>query len=49
VTGSAGGEAAAGAGSTPGGGGVTGLSADVTWDAGYTEAPDETAHGDYMS
>jgi hypothetical protein len=21
---------------------------DVTWDAGYTEAPDETAHGDYM-
>jgi hypothetical protein len=49
VTGSAGGEAgAAGAGSTPGSGGVTGLSADVTWDAGYTEAPDETAHGDYM-
>jgi hypothetical protein len=27
---------------------VTGLSADVTWDAAYTEAPDETAHGDYM-
>ena len=24
------------------------LPADVTWDAGYTEAPDETAHGDYM-
>ena len=33
---------------TPGSGGVTGLSNDVTWDAGYTEAPDETAHGDYM-
>ena len=32
----------------PGGGGVAGLSADVTWDAAYTEAPDETAHGDYM-
>jgi hypothetical protein len=42
-----GGAAGAGAG-TPGSGGVTGLSADVTWDAGYTEAPDETAHGDYM-
>jgi hypothetical protein len=49
--GAAGGEggAAGGAGAgTPGSGGVTGLSADVTWDAGYTEAPDETAHGDYM-
>ncbi|HEX3746103.1 MAG TPA: M14 family zinc carboxypeptidase [Bryobacteraceae bacterium] len=45
--GGAGGEGGAGAG-TPGSGGVTGLSADVTWDAGYTEAPDETAHGDYM-
>jgi hypothetical protein len=45
--GAAGGEAGAGAG-TPGSGGVTGLSTDVTWDAGYTEAPDETAHGDYM-
>ena len=33
---------------TPGSGGVGGLSADVTWDAAYTEAPDETAHGDYM-
>ncbi len=31
-----------------GSGGVGGISADVTWDAGYTEAPDETAHGDYM-
>ena len=45
--GAAAGEGGAGAG-TPGSGGVTGLSADVTWDAGYTEAPDETAHGDYM-
>jgi hypothetical protein len=27
---------------------VSGLSSDVTWDAAYTEAPDETAHGDYM-
>ncbi len=25
-----------------------GVSPDVTWDAGYTEAPDETAHGDYL-
>ena len=25
-----------------------GASPDVTWDTGYTEAPDETAHGDYM-
>jgi len=33
---------------TPGSGGVSGLSPDVTWDAAYTEAPDETAHGDYM-
>ena len=23
-------------------------SPDITWDAAYTEAPDETAHGDYM-
>jgi hypothetical protein len=30
-------------------GGVTGgVSPDITWDSGYTEAPDETAHGDYM-
>jgi hypothetical protein len=29
------------AASLAGSGGVTGLSADVTWDAGYTEAPDE--------
>jgi len=32
----------------PGSGGVGGLSPDITWDAGYTEAPDETAHGDWM-
>ena len=25
-----------------------GISPDVTWDDGYTEAPDETAHGDYL-
>ncbi|HLJ50645.1 MAG TPA: M14 family metallopeptidase [Bryobacteraceae bacterium] len=31
-----------------GSGGVGGLSPDVTWDSGYTEAPDETAHGEYM-
>jgi Zinc carboxypeptidase len=41
--------AAGGAGAAaPGSGGVGGLSPDITWDAGYTEAPDETAHGDYM-
>jgi hypothetical protein len=42
------GAAGGAAGATPGSGGVSGLSPDVTWDAGYTEAPDETAHGDYM-
>ncbi|HUA86896.1 MAG TPA: M14 family zinc carboxypeptidase [Bryobacteraceae bacterium] len=31
-----------------GSGGVGNISPDVTWDSGYTEAPDETAHGDYM-
>jgi hypothetical protein len=36
-----------GGGGAPGSGGVA-ASADVTWDAGYTEAPDETAHGEYM-
>jgi len=49
--GGAGGEGGAGGGagaSAPGSGGVGGLSPDVTWDAAYTEAPDETAHGDYM-
>ncbi|HEY2017707.1 MAG TPA: M14 family zinc carboxypeptidase [Bryobacteraceae bacterium] len=45
--GGAGGDGAAGA-ATPGSGGVGGLSPDITWDAAYTEAPDETAHGDYM-
>jgi len=25
-----------------------GISPDITWDYGYTEAPDETAHGDYL-
>lgn len=25
-----------------------GVSPDITWDSGYTEAPDETAHGDYL-
>ncbi len=25
-----------------------GVSPDITWDSGYTEAPDETAHGAYM-
>ncbi len=32
----------------PGSGGVGGLSPDITWDAAYTEAPDETARGEYM-
>jgi hypothetical protein len=35
-------------GGAPGSGGVGNISPDVTWDSGYTEAPDETAHGDYM-
>jgi hypothetical protein len=53
LKGSAGGRGAAagaeGAGAaTPGSGGVSGLSPDITWDAAYTEAPDETAHGDWM-
>jgi hypothetical protein len=39
---------AAGAATAPGSGGVGGLSPDITWDAAYTEAPDETAHGDYL-
>lgn len=49
--GGAGGDApagGAGGAATPGSGGVSGLSPDITWDAAYTEAPDETAHGDYM-
>ncbi len=36
------------AGGAGGGGATGGVSPDVTWDSGYTEAPDETAHGDYM-
>ena len=35
-------------GGNRGGGGVEGPPADITWLSGYTEAPDETAHGDYM-
>jgi hypothetical protein len=51
--GAAGGEGGAPAGApgaapAPGSGGVSGLSPDITWDSGYTEAPDETAHGDWM-
>jgi Zinc carboxypeptidase len=42
------GAAEGGAAATPGSGGVSGLSPDITWDAAYTEAPDETAHGDWM-
>src|SRR5258708_12804597 len=45
--GAAGAAGAAGA-TAPGSGGVGGISPDITWDSGYTEAPDETAHGDYM-
>ncbi len=29
-------------------GGVDSIASDITWNSGYTEAPDETAHGDYM-
>jgi len=43
-----GGAAGTGPAPAPGSGGVTGVSPDVTWDTGYTEAPDETAHGDYL-
>ena len=49
LKGTAGGRGGAGGTQTaPGSGGVGGISPDVTWDSGYTEAPDETAHGDYM-
>jgi hypothetical protein len=44
----AGGRGGAAGATAPGSGGVGGISPDVTWDSGYTEAPDETAHGDYM-
>ncbi len=47
AAGAAGGEGGA-AVPSPGSGGVGGLSPDITWDAAYTEAPDETAHGEYM-
>ncbi len=47
LKGAGGGRGGAGA-PAPGSGGVGGISPDVTWDSGYTEAPDETAHGDYM-
>jgi hypothetical protein len=46
--GGASGAGEAGGAATPGSGGVSGLSPDITWDAAYTEAPDETAHGDWM-
>jgi hypothetical protein len=46
--GAAGGEGGAATAPAPGSGGVGGLSPDITWDSAYTEAPDETAHGDYM-
>ena len=46
--GAAGGEGGAAGAAAPGSGGVGGLSSDITWDAGYTEAPDETAHGEWM-
>lgn len=48
LKGAGGGRGAGGAQPAPGSGGVGGISPDVTWDSGYTEAPDETAHGDYM-
>ncbi|MGI8742005.1 MAG: M14 family zinc carboxypeptidase [Bryobacteraceae bacterium] len=35
-------------GAGAGSGNAGGISPDITWDSGYTEAPDETAHGDYM-
>ncbi len=39
-----------GSGGRGGGGGQGSLtSPDITWDSGGTEAPDETAHGDYMA
>jgi hypothetical protein len=46
--GGAGGAGGGAGAAAPGSGGVGGISPDVTWDSGYTEAPDETAHGDYM-
>jgi hypothetical protein len=37
-----------GSGQVQAAGGGGGISPDITWDSGYTEAPDETAHGDYL-
>jgi hypothetical protein len=37
-----------GVGATPGGEGFMARFPKVTWDEGYTEAPDETAHQDYL-
>jgi len=37
-----------GGGQVQAAGGGGGISPDITWDSGYTEAPDETAHGDYL-
>jgi hypothetical protein len=37
-----------GANAAPGGEGFMSRFPKVTWDEGYTEAPDETAHGDYL-
>ncbi|HLX42503.1 MAG TPA: M14 family zinc carboxypeptidase [Bryobacteraceae bacterium] len=48
LKGAGGGRGGAGGQVAPGSGGVGGISPDVTWDSGYTEAPDETAHGEYM-
>jgi hypothetical protein len=48
TAGGRGGAAAGGVATAPGSGGVGGISPDITWNSGYTEAPDETAHGDYM-
>jgi hypothetical protein len=48
LKGSAGRGGAGGATGAGAGGATGGVSPDITWDSGYTEAPDETAHGDYM-
>jgi hypothetical protein len=37
-----------GVNAAPGGEGFMARFPKVTWDEGYTEAPDETAHGDYL-
>ena len=48
AAGGAGGQGGPGGQTAPGSGGVGGINPEITWDSGYTEAPDETAHGDYM-